>query len=285
MTMTTKRGRRTERDLLRTGEHSVEHHQIPVPWTAAFERNDLGSLRDGEEWNDEAARSWCNAIEKRGFEYSTTTNNEPGELGRFEGQWGTLIEAAFINRKVIDADEKNSLFCITGCDEGPTEYVLRNERDGVVRLPTNFEDRLLDPNDEVDDPRGDGQLPSHVHLEKGESGPRRINEGSADARDLDAAWTNEAADAAALALAREGWTIEMALCATTRQGWYRDLYGETMLFVVTKDNIEDVKRPTVATMGINVYTNTGNHGPKTGQKDHEPSAGRSADTESASTAE
>ena len=127
--------------------------------------------------------------------------------------------------------------------------MLRRGVDAVVRLPANFEPRLLEPGEPVDDPSTDGVLPGFVRTGPGETGPDHIREGCADGIEVDAAWSDGLADAIALALGAEGWTVEQALSATTRQGWCRDLYGKTTLFVVTRDRIEGARLPAATQLG------------------------------------
>ena len=247
---TTTRARRAERDLLRAGRPAVEHHWIPERWAEAFANGpEAFAGEDDERWNEAAATRFEAQITERGYLFAGTTGAEPEEFGQFEGQCGPLVQVAFTDQKTFDADEAAGVFCVIGCDDGPTEYVVRRSTDAVVRLPANFEQRLLDPDQPVDDPSTNGTLPAFLHTSMGESGPEHLRKGCADPEEIDRKWTDEAADAVALALAGEGWTIEQALSATTRQGWVGDLYGNTILFVVTRDRIDDARVPTAAAMG------------------------------------
>ena len=253
--MGTTRQRRSERDVLRTGRPAIEHHWVPAAWAEAFANGD-GGLEDevDERWSGAAAAAWEAAIVGRGYLFSGTTGAEPEEFGEFEGQRGRLVQVAFSDQAVFDADKEAGVYCVTGCDDGPTEYVLRCGADAVVRLPANFEPRLLDPDKPCDDPSSEGVLPGFVRTEEGETGPGDIREGCADSEEIDARWTDGLADAMALALAAEGWTVEQALTATTRQGWCGELYGETVLFVVTKDRIAGARLPAAAQMGARPWS-------------------------------
>ena len=236
----TKRPARSERDLLRRGAHAFEHHDVPEHWAQAFAYSDATVFEDAgdDAWNEAAATRFEAGLAERGYAFSGLTGDVE-EFGEFQGTRGRLQRVSFTNGEVLDRDEAENLWALAGCDQAPTEYVLRRGLDGVVRLPANFEPRLLDPRADCDEPRTSGVLPDHVTKGIGESTPDQSQDGSADQYELDEAWTNAACDAAALLLERDGWTVETGLSATICLGWHGGLYGETMLFVVTRDRLSD----------------------------------------------
>lgn len=235
-----ERPARSERELLRTGAHAFEHHDIPQHWAQAFAYSDATVFEheSDDAWNEAAATRFEAGLAQRGYAFSGLTG-DGDEFGEFGGMRGRLERASFTNQEVFDRDEANDLWALAACDGAPTEYVLRRQLDGVVRLPAGFEPRLLDPRADCDEPRTSGALPDHVEKGIGERTPARPQDGSADQYELDEAWNNAACDAAALLLERDGWTVETGLSATTRPGWYAGCYGETMLFVVTRDTLSD----------------------------------------------
>jgi hypothetical protein len=234
----TPRPARAERDLLRTGAHAFEHHDIPEHWAQAFCYSDATVFEDEHDdaWNEAAASRFEAGLAERGYAFAGLTG-DGDEFGEFNGVRGRLQRVSFTSGEVFDRDEAEDVWALAGCDAAPTEYVLRRGLDGVVRLPACFEPRLLDPQAHCDEPRTSGVLPDHVAADVGERAPARPQDGCADACELDEAWTNAACDAAVLLLERDGWTVETGLSATIRLGWHGGLYGETMLFVVTRDRL------------------------------------------------
>ena len=232
---------RAERDLLRRGARALEYHDIPWGWAYAFANADA-SIFEGEAepaWGEDAARRWEAEMAARGYAFAGTAHDGANDLGEFAGVHGRTVRGCFTSQAVLDSDAIAGVWSVSGCDAGPTEHVLRREVDAVVRLPANFEPRLLDPHADVDEPRTDGVLPVDTAVGRGERGPERVNDGSADQSEIDQMWTEAACDAAALRLAQAGWTVETPLAATTRQGWYGALWGETMLFVLTRDMLAE----------------------------------------------
>ena len=250
-----KRPARSERELLRTGAHAFEHHDVPAHWAQAFAYSDATVFEDesDEAWNEAAATRFEAGLAERGYAFSGLTG-DGDEFGEFGGIRGRLQRTSFTNQEVFDRDEANNVWALAACDEAPTEYVLRRQLDGVVRLPANFEPRLLDPRADCDEPCASGALPDHAAKGIGERTPARPQDGSADQYELDEAWNNAACDAAALLLERDGWTVETGLSATTRPGWYAGCYGATMLFVVTRDTLSDRGVPPDSDLKPEPYT-------------------------------
>ena len=226
---------RTARDVARKGPNAVLHEDVPACWLPYLEDGNPEGLDDNDPWSAAACDTWAEQRTAEGYIYSGPAPYAGApEWGDFSGVHGDLARVCLVNQDVLDSDADAVLFSIGGTDELPSEYLLRRDVDGVVRLPANFEPRIADPDEPADDPRHAETAPVRPfrNAEDGRHAPERINPD--EATDVDEAWTTPACDLALLHLAVDGWRIECELPGCERDGWYAGRYGRTSLWLMTR---------------------------------------------------
>ncbi len=223
------------RQVLRKGSNAVLHEEIPAAWAQYFANDDPEELDDDPEWSQAEADAWRQGWKEQGYDVAGPTGlQEEPELKRFNGLNGHVIQVGLVNQSVLDEDARNGRWSVSGTDALPYEYVLRADLDGIVRLPDNFGPRLVDPAEDVDDPRRGEQMPISLYgnAEDKPHEPATIDPDEAD--DLDTAWTNGACDFATLWLAVHGWELACELRNCERDGWYAERWGRTSLWLARR---------------------------------------------------
>ena len=203
---------RTARDVARKGPNAVLHEDVPACWLPYLEDGNPEGLDDNDPWSAAACDTWAEQRTAEGYIYSGPAPYAGApEWGDFSGVYGDLARVCLVNQDVLDSDADAVLFSIGGTDELPSEYLLRRDVDGVVRLPANFEPRIADPDEPADDPRHAETAPVRPfrNAEDGRHAPERIDPD--EATDIDEAWTTPACDLALLHLVVDGWRIECEL--------------------------------------------------------------------------
>ena len=227
---------RTARDIARKGPNAVLHEDVPACWLPYLQDGNPEGLDDDGPWSAAACHTWAEHRAAEGYICSGPAPHagEP-EWGDFGGLRGNLARVCLVNQDILDSDADADLFSVSGTDELPSEYVLRRDVDGVVRLPINFEPRIADPSEPVDDPRHAETPPMRPfhNAEDARHAPERIEPD--EATDVDEAWTTPACDLALLHLKVDGWRVECELPGCERDGWYAGRYGRTSLWLVTRN--------------------------------------------------
>ena len=218
--------------VCRQGANAIVTDTIPDCWVHYFSYDDLEAFSDREGdkvWDREHATEWLSRWEAQGYHFSGPGLGET-ESGTCNGLFGTLQKVFLVNQKVLDEDESNARFSISGSDELPSEYVMDKLDHAVVVLPDNFEPRLDDRSRDVDEPRGAETPAPAARPEDVGTGARADEEALREAADPEN-WTNEACDFAVLYLATRGWEVGPALPGTERDDWFAGHWGPTMYYL------------------------------------------------------
>ena len=177
---------RTARDVARKGPNAVLHEDVPACWLPYLDDGNPEGLRRRRPLERRRLRRLGRTAGRRGLHPLRPRHptGETPEWGDFGGVCGDVARVCLINQNVLDSDADADLFSVGGTDELPSEYVLRRDLDGVIRLPTNFEPRIADPNEPVDDPRHAESTPEKPfrNAEDGRHAPERIDPERSDRR-------------------------------------------------------------------------------------------------------
>ena len=147
--------------ICRQGPNAIVSDTIPMCWMHFFTNDDDEAFSEDdsdEPWDKEHALSWMRRWKEQGYHYSGP-GNEESEDGVYNGMFGTLQQVFLVNQNVLDEDEANLRYSVSGSDELPSEYMLNKVHHGLVVLPESFEPRLEDMDVDVYESQGSDSLP------------------------------------------------------------------------------------------------------------------------------